>query len=191
VRGRATFLSTAHHFIVQDGFVPVGEFWTEDNAVLAETGKPGLLRLNSRLRIVDGDWMGSPAAGKLVSNGTIQIVPSATGLEAFASWKVKGRICVSCEYSLGMSCPSSGDASVEINGGFINLPLPCPAVTRATWDWGDGTVDEFLAVGDPPYVYPFPNAHVYGESGSYTTTLRLLDSKDNLLDEASCDLQID
>jgi len=191
VKGNVTFIPTQHHYIVSNDFVTVGEFWTEDNAVLAETGKPGLLRLNSRLRIVAGNWMGSAASGKLVTNGTIQLVPSDASLQAFASWRVKGHICVSCEYSLGMECPSSGDANVEINGGFINLPPPCSPVARATWDWGDGAVDEFLPVGDPPYVYPFPNSHVYGESGSYTITLRLFDSSDRQLDEASCDLQID
>ena len=95
--GNALLATTSHCLVVEDGSTVVGEFCTADRAVLSETGKPGLLRLNSRLRIASGDWMGSPASGKLVVNGSMQLIPTGPGpfdpVSAVTSWKVKGRIC--------------------------------------------------------------------------------------------------
>ncbi len=97
-----------------------------------------------------------------------------------------------------MSCPPSGDSmsyiaglEVQINGGFANLDEPCPAVVYATWDWGDGTIDEFFPQGDPPYVYPFPNRHEYSDIGVYLVNVRIYDADGVELALASCRVIVD
>lgn len=98
MRGNVTFAPTSHCLVVSDlSGVVLGEFCTEDKAVLSETGKPGLLRLNSRLRIANGEWMGMPAAGHLTANGTMQLIPTGPApgdpLQAITEFRMKGRIC--------------------------------------------------------------------------------------------------
>jgi hypothetical protein len=92
-----------------------------------------------------------------------------------------------CQNNLGLMCPPDivDGLYVLMWGGFANYEPPCPAVGSASWDWGDGNIDEFFQMPDG-YVYPFPNDHSYAAPGSYTVDVRIFDEEGNPLDQAQC-----
>jgi hypothetical protein len=93
-----------------------------------------------------------------------------------------------CHYELSIACPMAfaAGSEVELNGGWINLDPPCPAVTLAVWDWGDGTVRRHP--GRPPA--PFPSRHRYQVRGEYAVSVSLLSERDVELDRAECSVTI-
>jgi hypothetical protein len=91
-----------------------------------------------------------------------------------------------CQAEIGLLCPPSSDPQsfvdgldVQVNGG-IGAPFPCPAVTRITWDWGDGTSSNSF----------FPASHTYTELSEYEITVGAFDAMDNELASASCTLSL-
>jgi hypothetical protein len=98
-----------------------------------------------------------------------------------------------CNYGLSLACPPTDDAQsfidglhVQLNGGWTSPDTNCPQVVLATWDWGNGVVDEFS--GTPPG--PFPNAYTYPGSDTYSIEVKLFDSLSTELDRASCEVSV-
>lgn len=114
--------------------------------------------------------------------------PASDGKTAKATMKCHFQLPEpACQNHIGVSCPPdlTDGLYVFMGGGFANYDPPCPPVWSATWDWGDGTVDEFFQLPDG-YVYPFPNDHTYAEQGSYTVDIRLFDEEGYQLDQTQC-----
>jgi len=93
---------------------------------------------------------------------------------------------LACEPDLALNCPPSADGqvyvdnlSVQINGG-ISTPPPCEPVTRMSWDWGDGNVNDSW----------FPASHSYTAYDDYLVTVSALDASDNLLVSQSCNVKV-
>ena len=98
-----------------------------------------------------------------------------------------------CNYGLSLACPPTDDTQsfiaglhVQLNGGWTSPDANCPQVVLATWDWGNGVVDEFS--GTPPG--PFPNAYTYPGSGTYTVEVSLFDMFSTELDRDLCEVSV-
>ena len=159
--------------------------WGQVSKVGAPEGQPGDL--------FGGGVELDPVSNLLVvtASRTDAACPSDPNCDSGAGYVYA--LSVSCDNSLGIACPPTGDPQssivgldVQLNGGWANLDPPCRQVTLARWDWDDGTVEDFP--GNPPG--PFPNQHTYATGGAYTVTVSLFDDFDILLDEATCSIEV-
>jgi hypothetical protein len=131
----------------------------------------------------DCTWT-SPFWGPMLTIDTHQVVLKSGATKMKCHFQLPEP---ACQNDLGLICPPvvTDGLYVWMNGGFNNFEPPCPAVGSATWDWGDGTVEQFFQMPDG-YVYPFPSDHTYAAPGSYNVDVRIFDEDGMLLDQSDC-----
>lgn len=101
-RGADMSAKTLHCFMAwqlgEAGPTAVGHFCTQDKATLSPGETPAVLLINTRSRIVSGDWLGrNVTGGRLRLAGRIDMgVPADPDSQppATAQWAVKGKVCV-------------------------------------------------------------------------------------------------